>query len=309
MHTWLNINKNIKFIFLNACFAQGKNLARNKICKFELKPNYKIITDNLEHASKTFYKEIEGVKLAVVNFAENEFASAEQDKAGAHPMNVVQNSRKIMEAKKQADFVLVIIHGGHEHCHYPSPRMVEQYRFCADMGADAVICHHTHCIGGLEEYNGVPIAYSLGNLFCCSSRQPLTSKVGYAVRLTFQPASKKLEINVIPYLQCKGDEEVCLLRGSKLKEVSEMIYRIGREVSDGRYIIEWKKHVDKKYFYCLNDISASPKLFYRTLNRLKLLKFLPIFLSRNKMLIRKNLCSCETHRESLIEILHKYLSD
>ena len=40
------------------------------------------------------------------------------------------------------------------------PKTAHEY---IDAGADAVIGAHTHCLQGFEYYNGVPIAYSLGN--------------------------------------------------------------------------------------------------------------------------------------------------
>ncbi|ARN56294.1 CapA family protein [Sedimentisphaera salicampi] len=262
--------------------------------------------DNLEHASKTFYKEIEGVKLAVLNFAENEFASAEQDKAGAHPMNVVQNSRKIMEAKKQADFVLVIIHGGHEHCHYPSPRMVEQYRFCADMGADAVICHHTHCIGGLEEYNGVPIAYSLGNFFFPSGSAFDGWRYGYAVRLELE-AGEDLAFEIIPYSQCLGGEAVELLAGQKKKEMTEQILSIGKQIQDGSYLQHWQQFVSERCYAYLYNISSVPRLVWGAARRLGLLPLifkLPCN-NKKKTRVKQNMIRCEAHRDIIIESLKK----
>jgi len=50
--------------------------------------------------------------------------------------------------------------------------MVKQYRFYAENGADAIVGHHTHCIGGYEIYKDVPIIYSLGNfLFTLPSKR------------------------------------------------------------------------------------------------------------------------------------------
>src|SRR5690606_37654546 len=69
----------------------------------------------------------------------------------------------IQEAKSQSDFVLVIVHGGHEYYNLPSLRMQKQYRFYIDNGADLVVGHHSHCISGMETYKNKKIYYSLGN--------------------------------------------------------------------------------------------------------------------------------------------------
>src|SRR5690554_2655087 len=118
---------------------------------------------NLEEASKTLYVDtIEG-KIAIINFAENEWTCATKETAGANPMDLIENFKQIKKAKEKADFVIVIVHGGNEHHHYPSPRMVKQYRFYAENGADAVVGHHTHCVSGYERHKNVPIFYSIGN--------------------------------------------------------------------------------------------------------------------------------------------------
>jgi len=41
--------------------------------------------------------------------------------------------------------------------------MQKQYHFYVDNGADLIIGHHTHCIGGYEVYRAAPIYYSLGD--------------------------------------------------------------------------------------------------------------------------------------------------
>src|SRR5690606_22347516 len=80
-----------------------------------------------------------------------------------NPIDIIDNVKQINEARGIADYVFVIVHGGHEFFNLPSPRMQKLYRFYAEQGADIVIGHHTHCIGGYETYKGVPIYYSLGN--------------------------------------------------------------------------------------------------------------------------------------------------
>ena len=103
------------------------------------------------------------MKIAILNFCENEWSIAEDDSPGANPMDIIDNTNHIREAKASHDKVIVIVHGGHEYYNLPSPRMQKQYRFYADQDADIVVGHNTHCISGSEMYKGVPIYYSLGN--------------------------------------------------------------------------------------------------------------------------------------------------
>ena len=120
---------------------------------------------NLREAESALYVEKAGNKLAIINCCEHEFSIATDTTGGANPLNPIRQYYCIQEAKKNADFVLVIVHGGHEHYQLPSPRMQETYRFFVDAGADAVVNHHQHCYSGYEFYKEKPIFYGLGN-FC-----------------------------------------------------------------------------------------------------------------------------------------------
>jgi poly-gamma-glutamate synthesis protein (capsule biosynthesis protein) len=129
--------------------------------------------NTLNEATQPLTLEKDGMRIAILNFCENEWSIAEADKPGANPMDIIDNTNQIKAAKSTHDKVICIIHGGHEYFHLPSPRMQKQYRFYVDNGADAIVGHHTHCIGGYEIYNDVPIIYSLGNfLFSKSNNNP-----------------------------------------------------------------------------------------------------------------------------------------
>ena len=120
---------------------------------------------NLADAKKPLYLDCNGLKVAIINFAENEFGTAGGNKAGVAPMEPFSNIRQIREVRQNADIVIVAIHGGHEHYAYPSPRMVEVYRQFASAGADIVWGCHTHCNVGCEVFEDVPIIYSPGNFY------------------------------------------------------------------------------------------------------------------------------------------------
>lgn len=118
---------------------------------------------NLQEASKPRHIINEGIKISIINFAENEWASANDYSAGAAPMDLIDNVKLIQKEKKDCDLVFVIIHGGHEYYNLPSPKMQKEYRFYADNGADLLLGHHSHCLSGYEIHNNTPIYYSLGN--------------------------------------------------------------------------------------------------------------------------------------------------
>lgn len=160
--------------------------------------------------------------IAVLNFCETEWSHAQDDAPGTAPLDVIDNARAIARMRRAADFVVVIVHGGVECYEHPTPRMCRQYRFYADMGASAVVAHHTHCPLGYEVYNGVPIFYSLGNLLFPSHTGFAPWYRGFLTKLTFG-RNVPVEIGILPYRQCLGEPVVERLSGDEEKAFIEKI--------------------------------------------------------------------------------------
>lgn len=164
--------------------------------------------NDIQEASAVFYKEIDKKNVAFINVCENEFSIASEKRGGSNPLNPISQYYQIKEARKKADYVFLIIHGGHEYCQEPSLRMKQVYRFFIDAGADAIINHHQHCYCSYEVYNGKPIFYGLGN-FCfdrLNDTLPETWNYGYIVVLSIEGES--LNFSVIPYEQCLNNHIV-----------------------------------------------------------------------------------------------------
>jgi poly-gamma-glutamate synthesis protein (capsule biosynthesis protein) len=70
----------------------------------------------------------------------------------------------LVEARRQAAFVLVFMHWGEENTSRVTDRQRELARWLIDHGADAIAGTHPHCIQPFDAYHGRPIFYSLGNL-------------------------------------------------------------------------------------------------------------------------------------------------
>ena len=97
-----------------------------------------------------------------------EFRLGERTKyhADLNEKDMERLSRAIYEAKAQADYILVSIHG-HEVSgtskETPAEFLVEFAHRCIDLGAHAVIGHGPHLLRPLEIYKKRPIFYSLGD--------------------------------------------------------------------------------------------------------------------------------------------------
>ena len=257
---------------------------------------------SLQEAQKPFFIEIKGVKLAIVNFAEIEFSCADSEHGGANPMDLIDNIHQIQEARNNADHVLVIIHGGHEHYHYPSPETLKRYRFYAESGAAAVIAHHTHCIGGYEQHKGVPIFYSLGNFFFpARNNMPCFWHEGYALLLKI--TKDTLAFEILPYEQCK--DGTFSIDRNRSKELLEKIENINRVLSDDEQIAaNWKKFTEERSLYYLTKISGFGRHKIAILRRLGLLEY---FYRKSQLKFVQQIIRCEAHKEMACEALSHYL--
>lgn len=72
---------------------------------------------------------------------------------------------EIREMDSQCDVLVASMHWGREKQYAATDTQVALAHAAVDAGADLVIGHHPHVVGGIENYKGVQIVYSLGN-FC-----------------------------------------------------------------------------------------------------------------------------------------------
>lgn len=257
--------------------------------------------ENIEKAAQTYFKEVNGIIIAIINIAENEWSTTNGNNPGAHPLNPVANYYKIKEAREKSDFVIVIVHGGHEMYHLPSPRMKETYRFFADSGADAVVGHHTHCYSGYELYNEKPIFYSLGNFLFESSTQKSDSwHTGFAVLLSLSKA-KNVSFELIPYRQSNPYVGVNLLKDKQ--PFNDKIAKLNSIIQDDVLLIKEfnsfiKKELAKTYKAFLEPISMKP------IRLLQKIGVLPSLLNKKKKRLYLNLIRCEAHRDVVTKLLH-----
>lgn len=118
---------------------------------------------DIKHMKSVHTIKISGKSIAFVSFAEEEFNLASMDDAGANGFDPYISGQLIQQLKNETDYVIVLYHGGIEHYTYPSPELMKKCRFMVDLGADCVICQHSHCIGTYEYYKNSYILYGQGN--------------------------------------------------------------------------------------------------------------------------------------------------
>lgn len=167
-----------------------------------------------------------------------------------------------------------------------------------DMGADAVICCHTHCSLPWEIYKDRPIVYGLGNLIF----EPL-KKVGniwhegYLARLLIE--DKRIHFDAIPYFQSQTVPGVHKMNAANQMRFFDEMLKKSAELKNN-VLLE-----DKWIQYC----KEQKKTYMATLfghNRL-MRKFSSILFktlySKEDVLRALLLVQCETHQEILNTIL------
>ena len=91
-------------------------------------------------------------------------------------------------------YIIVCPHWGIEHVTQPTPWQRRHARALIDAGADIIVGHHSHTLQTVEEYNGKPIFYSIGN-FIFDQTNPINTT---AAIVQIKIVSTSVEVKTIP---------------------------------------------------------------------------------------------------------------
>ena len=103
---------------------------------------------------------------------------------------------RIDEIKSKCRWCVIVAHGGEEFAPMPNPYTRDRYLKYLEMGADAVVAHHTHVPENYEiTKDGKPIFYSLGNFIFDTDYQRVHkyTDTGIVLKLTFTLDSLEFE--------------------------------------------------------------------------------------------------------------------
>lgn len=112
------------------------------------------------NSTKTVYREVNGFRIAFI-FGTMYGPGAES--------TMLSN---LNAAQSESDYQVVYFHGGTESIHEPEGWKVASCHNLVDNGADLILGDHPHVLQPMEEYNGVYIVYSLGNLCFGGNKHP-----------------------------------------------------------------------------------------------------------------------------------------
>lgn len=158
---------------------------------------------NLSEAMQPYYVEIDGITIAFVAASRAEKYKMTPQATETEPgilrcYDTELFLEVIKEADANADIVLACVHWGTEYSTVLEEAQLTTGKLYLDAGADAIIGSHSHCLQGMEFYDGKPIVYSLGN-FWFNHRDLDTMLV--EIRIIGERENPQLEVAVIPALQ------------------------------------------------------------------------------------------------------------
>ena len=186
--------------------------------------------------------EIKGTRVGFLNYCEHEFSVRDKGLTGACGYDAIDAFHDIRKMRGEADRVIVIYHGGNEYYHLPRPDLKRDFHFLADVGADAVIGHHTHVYSGIEDYGGKPLIYSLGNFYFPFEGEPESWNEGVICRLTVDDS---VRAELIPVIQCRNGLRVEIPSDTKKKEIlSEIELLSGVIADDSELHRRWESYAE-----------------------------------------------------------------
>ena len=220
------------------------NLANNHVYDYgriSLEDTLKTLTDadidyvgagyNLAEAMSPVYYELDGKTVAIVAASRAEkfkmTPQATEDTPGIlRCYDTELFLETIKEADANADFVIAIVHWGTEYSYDLEEVQLTTGKEYLDAGADAIIGGHSHCLQGMEYYNGKPILYSLGN-FWFNDRTLDTMLV--ELRFWGDATQDNLEVAVIPAIQ-KGFRTTGVLEEGEQERIFDFLESISIDI-------------------------------------------------------------------------------
>jgi len=195
--------------------------------------------ENLNDAKAPYYYIVNGYKIAIVaGTAIDPYSTrgARENLSGVFQIfDTVSMQREISAAKEKADYVIAYVHWGEEITTVLTYGQKHMGKAFIDAGADVVVGMHSHCMQGIEHYNGKLIVYSLGNF--TFSPYDLTCAM---LKTTISPGG---ELTNTFYPMKQTNSFTFINSGEKGKDQMDLLLQlaINTDISDDFVVTEAKK--------------------------------------------------------------------
>jgi poly-gamma-glutamate synthesis protein (capsule biosynthesis protein) len=257
---------------------------------------------DLKSSRKPLFVEKNGLKLAFLNYAENEFGGATKTMPGASTLDPCVNISQIREVSAQADITVVIVHGGNEFNPVPSPRMKKTYRAFVEAGASAVVNIHAHCPQGIELWEGAPIVYCPGNFYFDSNFDFCDKNmwtIGYMVKFSFDKEGA-FAISVYPYNIELDGSKITLFKDVKKAKFNDYLAEISAIIKD-------EDKADKMFEAWAVSHGKSLPQYYVPFADKETYKKVPKDIPQAPA--ARNVLTCEAHNELFKTFMRLYLEE
>lgn len=202
--------------------------------------NYTGAGANIAEARKPHYIKKGNQTVAIVNTCEHEYGYAKENRAGANAYDPFDIMFDIIEAKSNSDFVIVVFHGGKEHCAYPSPRLRKLCQAFILHGAGLVLCQHSHCIGTQETFHGGQIIYGQGNFnFIYNTPAGKSPEWNKGLIVQAEITGTLCKTNLIPVV--RKEAGMRLADECEKAEILSALNHRSEKLHNGEWLKEWRE--------------------------------------------------------------------
>jgi poly-gamma-glutamate synthesis protein (capsule biosynthesis protein) len=176
---------------------------------------------NHAEAMQTLVFILHGVRFGIVSLGQVEpMVFAGENTPGIAVLNDENLRQAIQAAHQVADVVIVMPHWGPEDTPIPNEYQLRFSQVAVEAGADLVVGNHTHVVQAVQEIQGVPVFYGLGN-FVFDQTWDLAHQQGVILEVTFQ--GTELSGYELTPTHVDGDGTVHLASAEEAAQVLERI--------------------------------------------------------------------------------------
>lgn len=261
--------------------------------------------ENLAAARQILIKQVGTLRIGILAVAEHEFSIATEHSPGANPLDLIDFIRNVGEKRHRFDYLIVLLHGSHEF-HAPTPRIQNTCRFMIEMGANAVVVQHPHCLGGYESYCGGHIVYGQGALLMDEEiyRGLASFHEGFLVKLSIAEDLTS-SMDLIPFVQSDSKPGARRLTPEREHEFRRALAKRSEAIMDKAFVEEeWIRFCQERKHGYLSALLGHNRIL-RKLNKRGLVT--KLLSGRRPMLGVRNILNCETHREAVQTIFNRGL--
>jgi poly-gamma-glutamate synthesis protein (capsule biosynthesis protein) len=172
--------------------------------------------------------EVNGVRFGIVSLGQIERKTFADEKTPGIAVLDEANLRKaIAAARRVSDVVIAMPHWGPEDVPMPNPSQRDLAKVAVEAGADLVVGNHTHVVQAIQEIEGVPVFYGLGN-FVFDQDWARDHMQGGILLVSFE-GKRLVEYELIP-THVDPDGRVHLADAGEAAEILERIEQVSRQL-------------------------------------------------------------------------------